>query len=50
MVEIMEARADAWDADHCPAVFTGPESAGAHAGPTDRVMEAGHLMNVEVLN
>lgn len=37
----------AWDADHCPAVFTGPESAGAHAGPTDRVMEAGHLMNVD---
>lgn len=49
MVEIMEAKGleRAWDADHCPAVFTGPESAGAHAGPTDRVMEAGHLMNVD---
>lgn len=49
MVEIMESKGleRAWDADHCPAVFTGPESAGAHAGPTDRVMEAGHLMNVD---
>jgi Xaa-Pro aminopeptidase len=49
MVEIMEEKGleRAWDADHCPAVFTGPESAGAHAGPTDRVMEPGHLMNVD---
>ena len=49
MVEIMEGKGleRAWDADHCPAVFTGPESAGAHAGPTDRVMEPGHLMNVD---
>jgi Xaa-Pro aminopeptidase len=37
----------AWDADHCPAVFTGPESAGAHAGPTDRAIEPGHVMNVD---
>jgi Xaa-Pro aminopeptidase len=49
MVEIMEAKGleRAWDAEHCPAVFTGPESAGAHAGPTDRKMEPGHLMNVD---
>jgi Xaa-Pro aminopeptidase len=49
MVEIMEHKGleRAWDADHCPAVFTGPESAGAHAGPTDRTMEPGHLMNVD---
>lgn len=49
MVEIMESKGltRAWDPDHCPAVFTGPESAGAHAGPTDRVMEPGHLMNVD---
>jgi Xaa-Pro aminopeptidase len=49
MVEIMEAKGleRAWDPEHCPAVFTGPESAGAHAGPTDRVMAAGHLMNVD---
>jgi Xaa-Pro aminopeptidase len=49
MVEIMERKGleRAWDPDHCPAVFTGPESAGAHAGPTDRPMEPGHLMNVD---
>ncbi|MDX1389032.1 MAG: M24 family metallopeptidase, partial [Acidobacteriota bacterium] len=37
----------AWDADHCPAVFTGPDSAGAHAGPTDRAIAPGHIMNVD---
>jgi len=37
----------AWDAEHCPAVFTGPDSAGAHAGPTDRKIEPGHIMNVD---
>ena len=37
----------AWDEVHCPAVFTGPESAGAHAGPTDRKIEPGHLMNID---
>lgn len=37
----------AWDLDHCPAVFTGPESAGAHASPTDRVIEPGHIVNTD---
>lgn len=37
----------AWDEEHCPAVFTGPESAGAHAGPTDRKIQKGHLMNID---
>ncbi len=37
----------AWDAAHCPAVFTGPESAGAHAGPTDRAVEPGHVINID---
>jgi Xaa-Pro aminopeptidase len=37
----------AWDPLHCPAVFTGPESAGAHSGPTDRKIEPGHLMNID---
>ena len=37
----------AWDPDHCPAVFTGPESAGAHAGPTKRKIEPGHLVNID---
>src|SRR5213075_1681971 len=45
IVQEMERRglAPAWDADHCPAVFTGPDSAGAHAGPTDRAIEHGHI-------
>src|SRR5690606_14748183 len=25
----------AWDEDHCPAVFTGPDTQGAHSGPTE---------------
>jgi Xaa-Pro aminopeptidase len=37
----------AWDADHCPAVFTGPDTAGAHAGPTDREVKAGHVLNID---
>lgn len=37
----------AWDPTHCPAVFTGPESAGAHAGPTERKIEPGHIMNID---
>lgn len=37
----------AWDRDQCPAVFTGPSSAGAHASPTDRAIEPGHIMNVD---
>lgn len=37
----------AWDPDHCPAVFTGPNTAGAHTGPTDRVVEKGHLVNID---
>jgi len=37
----------AWDAEQCPAVFTGPESAGAHAGPTQRKIEPGHIMNID---
>jgi Xaa-Pro aminopeptidase len=37
----------AWEPEHCPAVFTGPDSAGAHAGPTDRPIEPGHIVNVD---
>ncbi|MGV8121813.1 MAG: M24 family metallopeptidase [Candidatus Xenobiia bacterium LiM19] len=36
-----------WDPGYCPSVFTGPESAGAHAAPTDRVVEKGHLLNMD---
>ena len=37
----------AWDPGYCPSVFTGPDSAGAHAGPTDRVIERGHVLNID---
>ncbi len=37
----------AWGADHCPSVFTGPDTAGAHAGPTGRLIEPGHIMNID---
>jgi len=37
----------AWDPEHCPAVFTGPDSAGAHAGPTDRRVDPGHVLNID---
>ena len=37
----------AWDTAHCPAVFTGPESAGAHYSPTDRKIKPGHILNVD---
>ena len=46
--KVKEAKVDlAWDPDYCPSVFTGPESAGAHAGPTDRIIGKGHLMNID---
>ena len=37
----------AWDPGHCPAVFTGPDTAGAHYAPTDRVVERGHVLNMD---
>ncbi len=37
----------AWEEDHCPAVFTGPEAKSAHAGPTERKIEKGHLVNMD---
>lgn len=37
----------AWDKDYCPSVFSGPNTAGAHAGPTDRVIEPGHVINMD---
>ncbi len=36
-----------WEEDHCPSVFTGPEATSAHAGPTNRKVEKGHLVNVD---
>ncbi len=37
----------AWDPAHCPAVFTGPDTAGAHYQPTDRKVERGHVLNMD---
>jgi Xaa-Pro aminopeptidase len=36
-----------WDPIHCPAVFTGPDTAGAHYQPTDRKVEKGHVLNMD---
>lgn len=36
-----------WDADHNPSVFTGPQKTGAHSGPTDKVLEPGHIFNID---
>ena len=36
-----------WERSQCPAVFTGPESAGAHAKPTERTIEKGHVLNID---
>jgi len=36
-----------WDPAHCPAVFTGPDTAGAHYQPTDRRVERGHILNMD---
>jgi len=37
----------AWERETCPTVFSGPDTAGAHAGPTDRVIENGHVINLD---
>ncbi len=42
-----EGVALAWDPEHCPAVFTGPDTAGAHAGPTNRKIIPGHVLNID---
>ncbi len=37
----------AWDEEYCPSVFTGPDTAGAHSGPTNRKVEKGHVINMD---
>ncbi len=39
--------ARAWEAPTCPAVFTGPDTAGAHYAPTGRRVEPGHIVNMD---
>lgn len=46
--EVKKAGVDfAWEPGSCPAVFTGPDTAAAHYGPTDRVVERGHILNMD---
>jgi Xaa-Pro aminopeptidase len=37
----------AWEESVCPAVFTGPETAEAHYAPTAKVVERGHILNMD---
>ncbi|MBK7258225.1 MAG: aminopeptidase P family protein [Ignavibacteriae bacterium] len=37
----------AWDRGTCPSVFTGPDTAGAHYGPTGRQVQPGHVVNMD---
>jgi len=37
----------AWSYDHCPAFNTGPDSPVGHGGPTDLVIEPGHLVHFD---
>jgi Xaa-Pro aminopeptidase len=37
----------AWDPATCPSVFTGPDTAEAHYGPTGRPIEPGHVINMD---
>lgn len=37
----------AWEKEYCPSVFSGPNTAGAHSGPTDRIIEHGHVVNID---
>lgn len=36
-----------WEPATCPAVFTGPDTAEAHYGPTGRPIEPGHVVNMD---
>lgn len=37
----------AWEETVCPAVFTGPEGAGAHYAPGEKRVERGHVLNMD---
>ncbi|MBU0711028.1 Xaa-Pro peptidase family protein [bacterium] len=37
----------AWEENSCPAIFSGPDTAGAHADPTERVIQKGHVLNID---
>ncbi|MFH1726952.1 MAG: Xaa-Pro peptidase family protein [Pseudomonadota bacterium] len=37
----------AWDQESCPAVYSGPDTAEAHYKATDRIIEPGHVVNMD---
>ncbi|MCK4762472.1 MAG: aminopeptidase P family protein [Candidatus Aminicenantes bacterium] len=37
----------AWEEDHCPSVFTGPQETGAHSGPTEKTLKRGEVFNLD---
>jgi Xaa-Pro aminopeptidase len=37
----------AWGRATCPSVFSGPDTAQAHYGPTGRTIERGHILNMD---
>jgi Xaa-Pro aminopeptidase len=37
----------AWEEEQCPSVFTGPQESGAHSGPTDKILQRGHVFNID---
>jgi Xaa-Pro aminopeptidase len=38
---------EAWDFEDCPAINSGPASKVGHAGPTDIILERGHLVHFD---
>lgn len=37
----------AWEVNSCPAVNAGPDSPVGHSGPTDLVLQAGHILHFD---
>jgi Xaa-Pro aminopeptidase len=37
----------AWEAEHCPAVNSGPDSPVGHSGPTEIVIQRGHILHFD---
>lgn len=37
----------AWEAEHCPAVNSGPDSPVGHSGPTEMIIERGHILHFD---
>ncbi|MFC2084344.1 M24 family metallopeptidase [Bacteroidota bacterium] len=37
----------AWEETVCPAVFTGPDTAEAHYAPSEKIVQRGHVLNMD---